>query len=223
MNLVTAHEPIANHVDYFVRSSKKPDSLPSFNGVGTIHYYLHSASEIFLDLQLSEQTLISGLQFSMPDDKAIKTFSLSVREWGIQFPDQYTYWGLHKLHFGELPTTPGSPIIKTRTAQFQPILGDRLKIFIDEGATELQGALEILGMPFKKVYKADPIFEPRVLESEYFTGEEGNSISLAGQNNKGQNDNINIDMLDSGFCPGGSIFLTTYVNKEYPEDSWGKN
>ena len=59
---------------------------------------------------------------------------------------------------------------KTRTAHFQPILCDRLKIYIDEGATEIQGALEILGMPLKKVYHADPIFEPRTFETELFMG-----------------------------------------------------
>ena len=47
---------------------------------------------------------------------------------------------------------------------------DRLKLYIDEGATEIQGALEILGMPLKKVYEADPIFEPRTYETELFMG-----------------------------------------------------
>ena len=110
---VTAYEPIENHIDYFVRSSKKPDILPQFTGQGTIPFYLLSDSEVFLDIQLSEQTLISGLKFSMQDDKAIELFSLSVREWGIQFPNDYTYWGLHKLHFGDMPTD-SSPVIKVK-------------------------------------------------------------------------------------------------------------
>ena len=87
--------------------------MPQFTGQGTIPFYLLSDSEVFLDIQLSEQTLISGLRFSMPDDKAIKLFSLSVREWGIQFPNDYTYWGLHKLHFGDMPTD-SSPVIKVK-------------------------------------------------------------------------------------------------------------
>ena len=129
---VTAHEPIKNYVDYQVRSSGRPDILPSFNGEETIHYFLYNETEVFLDIQLSEQTLISGLQFSMSDDKAIEIFSLSVREWGVQFPDDYTFWGTHKLHYGELPLG-SSPITKKRTIQFQPIMGDRLKIYIDKG------------------------------------------------------------------------------------------
>ena len=74
----------------------------------------------------------------MPDDKAIEKFSLSIRENGIQFPNDYTFWGTHKLHYGELPTG-SSPITKKRTIQFQPIVGDILKIYIEKGMLISEG------------------------------------------------------------------------------------
>ena len=66
----------------------------------------------------------------------------------------------------------------------------------------MQGAVEILGMPFKKVYKADPIFEPRTFETELFMGTQNN---------------LNVDVLESGFCPSGSLFTTFFFPKQiYP-------
>ena len=60
----------------------------------------------------------------------------------------------------------------------------------------MQGAVEILGMPNKKVYKADPIFESRTLETELFMGTENN---------------LNVDVLESGLCPSGSLLTTYYM------------
>ena len=54
---MTAYEPIIN---YQVRSSRRPDILPPFNGEGNIHYFLYNETEVFLDIQFPEQTLISG-------------------------------------------------------------------------------------------------------------------------------------------------------------------
>lgn len=167
--IVVAYESIADHVTHKMTSSKMPENLPEFSGPGSIPFYLLEDFSHFLQIQLSHQTLINGLQFSMTDNQAIKEFTLLVREKGIQKPDDYSIWGTYRLHFGDLPTD-SSPQIITRKVMFQPIMADVLRIEIKEGDSVIQGALEILGMPNKKVYHADPIFEPILLETEYYVG-----------------------------------------------------
>ena len=75
----------------------------------------------------------------------------------------------------------------------------------------MQGALEILGMPNKKLYKADPIFEPRTLETELFMGVQNN---------------LNVDVLDGGLCPSGSLLTTFYLPQSLnpiPANKHGKS
>lgn len=167
--IVVAYEPIDPYVTHKLTASKMPENLPEYAGPGSIPFYLLENDPKFLQIQLSHQTMINGLQFSMTDNKAIKDFTLLVREMGIQKPDDYSIWGTYKLHFGDFPTS-SSPAIVTRKVMFQPIMADVLKIEIDDGDAEIQGAIEILGMPNKKLYKADPIFEPIQLETEYYLG-----------------------------------------------------
>lgn len=192
---MVAYEPVADYVSYKMTCSKKPEVVPDFSGPGTFQFYLLDDTERFIDIQMSHQTMINGLKFSMADDKAIQKFTLFVRETAIQFPSDFSEWGIHRLHYGDLPSDT-SPQIITRTIMFQPIMCDVVRIKINEGAEEIQGAVEILGMPNKKVYKADPIFEPRYFESEFFLG------SRSG---------FNQYVTDRGVCPGGGIIMTFYV------------
>lgn len=62
------------------------------------------------------------------------------------------------MHHGDLPTA-STPTTLRRTILFQPIMTDQLNIIVQEGASEIQGRIELVGLPSKKVYHANPIFE----------------------------------------------------------------
>lgn len=79
---------------YKLSSSKAPDILPDLPGTGSIKFMLLEDTERHLTIKLSDQTLVSGLTFEMPDDKALKSFVLLVRENGVQYPDDETHWGV---------------------------------------------------------------------------------------------------------------------------------
>ena len=168
-----------------------PEGFPQIEST-KFNFKLLESTEQFLDVILSEQTLVTSLTFTVSGSELIQKFSISVREMGIQFPEQFSHWGTHKLHFGELDTAT------SRKIYIEPVMCDRLKIFVDEGNAVVSGTLEIFGNPWKKVYKSDPIFEPRALESEFWAGAS----------------TMKIDVAEQGLCPDGSIFVTSFATRD---------
>ena len=92
----------------------------------------------------------------MPDNQAIKKFWLYVGEAGIQKGNILTIHDYHVLQYGDFST---SGDVITRIARFPPIVADRVKLVIEEGAATILAKIELLGMPFEKLYKTNPIFD----------------------------------------------------------------
>ena len=101
----------------------------------------------------------------MPDDQAIKKFWLYVGEAGIQKENILTIHDYHMLQYGNFSLTGA---IITRIARFPPIVADRVKLVIEEGAATILAKIELLGMPFEKLYKTNPIFDQIPLKSGRF-------------------------------------------------------
>ena len=151
------YEPIENNVVYDILSSESNPIPTDFDGQGTNHIeLLDNSGEKFVDMKLSDQILLTAIRFEMPNDKAIKRFKLFIGEAGIQNPNILTPWDIHDLHYGNWSTTPR---VVQRMAYFQPIIADRIKIVIEDGSATILTKIELLGMPFEKVYKSNPVFE----------------------------------------------------------------
>ena len=148
--------------------SEREPVAPDFDGQGTIHVSLlddSSVTEKFIDVKFSSQILLSAIKFEMPDDQAIKKFWLYVGEAGIQKENILTIHDYHMLQYGNFSSTGA---IITRIARFPPIVADRVKLVIEEGAATILAKIELLGMPFEKLYKTNPIFDQIPLKSGRF-------------------------------------------------------
>ena len=205
--LVDQYEPIENTVDYFMLSSEKEIIPETFDGNGTIHFELLEDSLVdhkFVDIKLSSQVLLSAIQFEMPDDKAIKRFNLFIGEFGIQRPDILSPWDTHDLHYGDLPTADTPKILK-RKVYFPPIMADRVKLVILDGATEILAKMELLGMPNEKVYEANPIFDQIALTTDhtFWHKTTGSATSYVG---------------DYGICPKGGMKFNFKIGEEITSD-----
>ena len=184
--------------EFKLKSSEMDENVAPFDGKIHYHLYPESNSEAYLDIQFAKQTLMTALVFEMDVSASIEKISVEVREAGIQYPDAYSFWGFHNLHFGqnEIPTDSST---FTRIAYLEPVIADRIKININQTAEEFIGSLKILGLPWEKLNKADPVLEPRAFEDEFWIGGPGPAY-----------ENV---ISDQGFCPHGSALITGFVTR----------
>ena len=203
-------EPIGDTVEYLVRTSDRPEIIEDFDEAeGSIHFHLLPDAIVdkrFIDITFSNSILLTALKFEMMDDKALKDITLFVYEREIQYPEKYTHWGTYKVIHRDLPLVPGTPQLLKSTIHFEPKVADRIKILINEDEDtqeDIIAKLELLGLPNDKLYRSDPIFDVKPMESEFYNSEAESSSEA-----------IEVYVQEYGFCPSGSIFISLWIALE---------
>ena len=123
---------------------------------------------------------------------------MDIYEQELQYPEFYTHWGKYKIIHRDLPLA--NPELLKSTIHFEPKVADRIKILVNEGTEEIIAKMELLGLPNDKLYRSDPVFDPRPMESE-----------MANLGLEYSADTINYRLQTYGVCPSGSLIVAIWI------------